>query len=115
MKRTKQLTAAIIASAVALSMLSIPAYAMDDSTPPLTETAAASSDDMKAPLADLVTEYVWRDYYEKTGNMAVECEMLENDEGTEATVTLKDETGAVLDVYTVDLLTGIGRTGRNLI
>ena len=114
-------TATLIAILASLSLAAAPitVCAEETETEPVTISAEeeTESDDLTETydseeteqfFKDLYGKTVMNDYEKRTGNTAAcyVCELSE--EGNEVTVTLMDENGDVLDVYTFDGQTGIG-------
>ena len=94
-----------------------------ETTAPATETTAASETTAQttvtvtdtAPAEDFATLEELADMakidYEKKHGVAVTPEAVQNTDGS-VTVTLKDASGAVLDTYTLDQKTGVGKDAQ---
>ena len=100
----------IAASAAELTEVSSPVSADEDTAADSTDET--DSEEANRMLEEMFGKIVMNDYEKRTGNTAANYTCVLPTEGNQVTVTLTDENGEVLDVYTFDGETGIG-TNQN--
>lgn len=113
MKKAKRITAMIITAVMALSVPCMYAFA-EESIP----SSSQSSEDMTADesyenYADSVKKIICKcaqkEYLERTGDAASNTIFSYIDGTEDASITLTDENGETLEVYTVNVKTGVGK------
>lgn len=100
------------ATTAAPSTTTKPATTAAPSTTTKPATTAPSTTTKPVATEDELCDWAINDYYKKTAIKATKAELSVNSE-KQYEITLMDESGAVLDTYTIDPGTGIGTNSAN--